>query len=36
MDAFPMFAVAAIALLGFVAAIAGYESRDGFDQSHDR
>lgn len=36
MDAFPMFAVAAIAVLGILAAIAGYESRDGFERSHDR
>ncbi len=34
MDALVPFAISALAVFGIVAAIAGVESRDGFDRNH--
>jgi nitrate reductase gamma subunit len=34
MDAFPLLLLLSIVALGAIAAVAGQESRDGFDRSH--
>lgn len=36
MDITPYVAASIVALLGLIAAIAGYDSRDGFDQADTR